>query len=202
MRTVEDTFRMLTDHKHIMEDLRTGLRELDPDYPLEEAAYTEATQKLLERIPESQYQDAQEFLELQEQTIAANLLFLLLEGLHLNLNCFYHPVSKLFLQVEYEDIHKEVIMQTMPIPQCYCEKADTIFRNLPHELHEYFEAISSYYHYLQTVAYKLAHLYGFLLGDLLLPYMVPNYKADVTLSASYCSELENFLAFDIGRMIA
>lgn len=56
------------------------------------------------------------------------------------------------------------------------------------------DGVNSFYSYLQTVGYKVAHYYGYLLADQLLPHLVPGYYAD----SAYVSTYGLILNKDIG----
>lgn len=64
--------------------------------------------------------------------------------------------------------------------------------SLPAEMSNATKPIISYYTYLQTVAYKLAHYYGFRFGDTFLSKVVPGYFSDGATTIIYgCMLLED-----------
>ena len=56
------------------------------------------------------------------------------------------------------------------------------------------DGVNSFYSYLQTVGYKIAHYYGFVLADQLLPHLIPGYYADSVYVSTYAAILNQ----DIG----
>ncbi len=202
MLTVKSVTQFLTDPKRIMGEMQTIFREIDPEYPAEEAAYFQAIQTIPEQLPPEMRPEVMALISLQEQALASDFLFLIWNGLRLNLDCFYHPTSKLFLKLDYEEIHQEETMQTMPVPRKYWKRVDAFYRGMNCQQHELFSPFTSYYTYLQTTGYKLAHYFGFVLGNELLPFVVPGYSPDQAISSTYGMELKDYLQVDIRKLTA
>lgn len=114
----------------------------------------------------------------------------------------YQPVNKMFLKLDYEDIHGEEVMKSMPNLSQYWEKTNVFYRSQPREQQQLFDPVTSYYSYLQTAAWKLAHYFGFLIGDELLQDVVPGYRPDIALSISYGREIRDYLKVDTDKLIA
>ena len=57
---------------------------------------------------------------------------------------------------------------------------------------ETYEAVNTYTSHLETVGPKLAHYYGYLLGNELLPWVIPGYHADSVLTIRYTDMLRQY----------
>ena len=78
------------------------------------------------------------------------------------------------------------------------EKA--IHSAVPHftqEQQESSQRLADYYAYLETVGFKLAHLWGFLWGNAFFPEVVPGYTPDTALTARYVQMASMDIGFPI-----
>ena len=82
------------------------------------------------------------------------------------------------------------------LPATFKDTGRTFAQSLPEELKVLTEPVTSYYAYLQTVAYKLAHYYGFCFGDTFLPRVVPGYHPDHATTIIYGNMLREDLNLD------
>ena len=60
-----------------------------------------------------------------------------------------------------------------------------------------YEDITAYICHLETVGPKLAHYYGYQLGNQLFLHIVPGYSEDIQLTLRYRRILENYLGISI-----
>lgn len=172
MKEIENT-------EKIMSSLRAFLTELDPAYPQEEQTFRQGLQKFRATLNEEGLALLDRVLEAEESQIAANVIFLFWNGLQQNISCFRDPVAKQFLNLDYEDIHQETIMNgifSSLKPGDPSRQLSRILDDAQKELNP----IPAYYSYIKTVVYKLAHYYGFRFGDSFLPWVVPGYHSDGT----------------------
>lgn len=121
---------------------------------------------------------------IRQQTIS-NLLFCGCLGIKANLDNFLNPLARNFLDVDSEIYLREETAHRLP----EYERAQIVL--------EHFYALSSpgyqaryedvvaYISYLETTAPKLAHYCGYLLGNDLLPCIIPGYHTDMALTARY-----------------
>lgn len=115
MNTVHTLTKQLTNPHAIMEKVTDLLRDLDPDYAGEEKAFQNACNRLTEEIGEFLSPSAQEYLRALEEEFVSDILFVTYQGFHLNLDIFRDPVHALALQFDYEDLHQERRMPTLPM---------------------------------------------------------------------------------------
>ena len=57
-----------------------------------------------------------------------------------------------------------------------------------------YEDVTAYDTYLKTTGSKLAHYYGYLLGNWLLPRIIPSYHPDLVQTINYQMQLKGFFA--------
>lgn len=193
MKTVDTIIHQLTDSTILLREVKETLRTLDPDYPEEEQHFLRAAADLEQAIGPS----AKEYLSALEQEFTSDILFVGWQGFKLNLDCFTNPVNKLLLREDFEDLHLEYRMPTLPMAQEARCTINAFLDTLPPENHHLTTGITSYYSYLQTTAYKLAHYFGFCLADRFLSFVVPGYISDPLLTDQYTLELRAFLQTDV-----
>lgn len=200
MITVNKMFAAITDHKTIMKMAREILREIDPEYPDEESRFLSGVQAFRNGLTPEEQATLDELLILEEERMTANFLFLIWRGINQNLRCFQDHTEKGFLNQDYEDIHDESVMEGMSANKEYWRLCSDFHHSITNEQHELSFPITSYYSYLATSAYKIAHYFGFKLADDLLYYLIPCYKPDPSVTVTYRSEIATYLKVDMARL--
>lgn len=204
MNTVHTLTKQLTNPHAIMEKVTDLLRDLDPDYAGEEKAFQNACNRLTEEIGEFLSPSAQEYLRALEEEFVSDILFVTYQGFHLNLDIFRDPVHALALQFDYEDLHQERRMPTLPMADRAIQTSSAFLKVLrashPDKLN-LLDDVKDFYCYMRTVGYKLAHYYGFCLADQLLPYLIPGYFQDSVFVSAYSMRLEQDLGFSVSTII-
>ena len=187
----------LTDPHTITDRMKKYLQEHDPAYENEAHALRFGISMLKEALTPEQASIVDTLICAQDQRMAANLIYLIWNGIHQNLSCFHNPVNKLFLETDFEDFHQEHLMYSLPAAKTAQQLIDEAYRAIPSELRHLAEPITSYYCYLDTSAYKLAHYLGFRLADELLYWVVPGYIHDAKTTCAYRTQLTDYLNIDI-----
>ena len=197
MKTVNSIIHQLTDPATLLHEVQESLRTLDSDYPEEEQQFLRAVAALAQEIGPS----AKEYLAALEQEFASDILFACWQGFKLNWDCFTNPVNKLLLKEDFDDLILEYRMPTLPMAQEARRNIDTFVEALPQEMRHMTSGITSYYSYLQTTAYKLAHYFGFCLADQFLPFVIPGYISDPLLADQYTWDLQRFLNANLSSIL-
>ena len=198
MKTITKILSEFTNTKAIMEEVRAILTEIDPDFVREER-FQEDMKRFKDVLDETKRTMLAEVVAAEEKRIAANLVFLVWRGLQQNLLCYRNPIEKWFVDLDYEDIHQEKEMNGMPDSVA----AGTAGRRLSLTLTERereMNPTTDYYSYLEAVAYKVAHYYGFKLGDWFLPLVEPGYCPDAALTFRYALEVSTYLKVDLSKL--
>lgn len=111
-----------------------------------------------------------------ETQIASDLLFSVALGINANLDHFRNPIGRTFLEVEPEIYLRESIAHSLPH---YIEAQKNV------DTEELNDDVIAHISYLESIGPKLAHYFGYLLGDELLPRIVPGYQPDPILTIRY-----------------
>ena len=197
MNSVHSLVNQLINPKFVMSKVKEILREVDPDYEKEEQAFIAACATFEAGLGDSISFTAQNYLDALEESFASDIVFVVGRGFKLNLDIYHNPVNALAFKLDYEDLHQERMMPLVPA----AKKANMASYDYLEELRathrdklDLLDGINSFYSYLQTIGYKVAHYYGFVLADQLLPHLVPGYYAD----SAYVSTYGLILNKDIG----
>lgn len=200
VKTIGNVLHQMTNAKSVVNDLREILRKIDPEFLEEEAKFLAATAAMERDIGSSITPTTSEYLAAREEEMAIELIFIAWQGFQLNKDIFDNPVNALMLHGDYEELHRERRLHTLPL----AAKAREIQASYIEELKKlgeakwaYEEAVISFYTYLETTGYKVAHYFGFRLADLFLPYVIPGYTSDAVNTIQYSGDLRRGLNIDI-----
>ncbi len=184
MKKINETVSKMLDFPAVMEELTAVFGEMDPGFPNIERAFSEAAQGLVDEFGAP----AQTFLTAKESEFCIEALSLCWSGFLLNYQCFQDPVHSLMLDCDFEVLHQENRLPSIPALGQFSKDAAALSSMLPAGS-ERLLPITEYYSYLQTNGYKLAHYYGFRLANRLLPYLVPGFVPDELLAWKYKSKM-------------
>lgn len=200
MKTIEKVLHQMTDAKSIMQDLRDILRKIDPEFFQEEVKFLAVCNDMERELGDSIAPSVSEYLAAREEELAMELIYIVWQGFQLNRDIFDNPVNALMLKGDYEELHRERRLHTLPT----AKKARQVqgafieeLKKLGDEKWAYEEVITDFYSYLETTGYKVAHYFGFRLADLFLPYVIPGYTNDDVNTLLYSGELKRYLNINI-----
>ena len=198
MKRINDVLHQLTDAAAIMQDLKETLREIDPNYHAEEEKYEAARGVLIEKIGDSVTPSARDYLAAMEAECAAALVYIGWQGFRLNMDIFSNPVNALLLRGDFEDLHRERRLPTVPGVQEHNRTIHAFHDTLRdrHDDQDLTDGISSFYTYLETTGYKLAHYFGFRLADGFLRHVIPGYTDDIVNTTLYKMALHDTLGIN------
>lgn len=175
--------------REAVDSLLKILEENSADFAQEQKRCADAAQILrtAELTP-----SVDEELEAIYAQAASGLLFSAFLGFKANLDHFIDPVARTFLEVDSEVYLREHTAKHLP----EYEKAAALRRQFrtslsPAQMEAYGD-IGAYANSLEATVPKLAHYWGYLLGNLLLPRIVPGYAEDAKLTAQYRRMLEDY----------
>lgn len=200
MNTVHSFVDQLINPQTIMAKVKDILRDVDPEYEKEEQAFFAACSSLETGIDDSVTITVQSYLDALEEEFASDIIFVIGRGFKLNLDIHNNPVNALAFKLDYEDLHEERKMHLLPV----AEKANRTSYAFLEELRashrdklDLLDGVNSYYSHLKTIGYKVAHYYGFLLADQLLPHLIPGYYADSVYVSTYGLILHNDIGINV-----
>ena len=198
MKRINDVLHQRTDAAAIMQELKETLREIDPSFRAEEERYEAARGVLVEKIGDSVTPSASDYLAAMEAECAAALVYIGWHGFWLNMDIFSNPVNALLLRGDFEDLHRERRLPTVPGVQEHNRTIHAFQEALLEQFgdQELTDGISGFYTYLETTGYKLAHYFGFRLADGFLWHVIPGYTDDSVNTTLYKMALHDALGFD------
>lgn len=158
------------------------------DFAADHQRYTDAMDALQKELGDLVKEEADAI----EQQCASNLLFSGFLGLKANLDHYIDPVARNFLDVDFEVYLREQTAHTLPEYERAQKVRSRFFSALSAAQKEIYEDVIAYTSHLETVAPKLAHYYGYMLGNQLLPRVVPGYHTDPVLTMRYADRLNGY----------
>lgn len=187
MLSIQAILENLTGHNAV-EAFVQWMAGKDEDFAADYQQYTEAMDVLQKELGNL----VKDEIDAIEQQCASNLLFSGFLGLKANLDNFIDPVVRNFLDVDFEVYLREETAHRLPEYERAQKVRDRFYSLLTPAQKEIYEDVITYTSHLETVGPKLAHYYGYLLGNELLPRIVPGYHSDMVLTIKYNSMLEDY----------
>lgn len=188
MLSMKTILENLTEH-HIVETFVQWMAEKSEDFAVDYQRYTEAMNVLQKELGVLVTDE----IDAIERQCASDLLYSGFLGLKANLDSFIDPVARNFLDVDFEVYLREETAHRLPEYECAQKIRDRFYSQLTSAQRETYEDVITYTSHLETVGPKLAHYFGYILGNQLLPRVVPGYHSDMVLTIKYNSMLEDYL---------
>ena len=191
MKGMKNMFKFLNrlDKNEIMDWLLTMLEENCQDFPEIQQTYIQAIESLKTCLGEEGVQKETDAIC---QQISSVVLFSGVLGIQANYQYFSNPVSGNFLGVDPEAYLQENVAHNLPEYTAAQQARSRFYDSLTPAQKELYQPIIAYTSYLETVGPKLAHYYGFLLGNEFLPQVVPGYHPNMAITLQYCIKLESY----------
>jgi len=156
------------------------------DFADDHRQFEEATVYFKSILPEDAVPSVEDLCDAIRRQITSQVIFAGYLGFQANVDHFLNPVARTFMDVEPEVYLRERVARTLPEYASAQSIIDRFREQLPPEAQERFERVVVYIAHLETVVPKIAHYEGFLLGNRLLPYVLPGYHPDGILTTCYC----------------
>ena len=179
-------------YKEIVASLVEVMAENFEDFAEDLARFNETSSWLEKQLAKDASPSVADVANAIDQRIGSMLLFSYFLGLKANLDHFIDPIGRTFLDVDTEVYLREDMARRLPDYQNAQRTQEQFYASLTPVQQERYEDITSYICHLETVGPKLAHYYGYLLGNQLFPRVIPGYVADVQLVLQYRCMLENY----------
>lgn len=166
------------------------------------AKFLLASAALKKEVGNATTPSTKEYLTAMEQKMVSDLIYVGWLGVQFNLDCFTNPINAMRLERDFEGIHREGRMSTLPMAQQAQRIIDDYNAVLPAHKRYFTSDIIGFYTYLQTMGYKLAHYFGFQLANWFLRFVIPGYACDVVATSLYTNALRRYLDIDTLRLTA
>ena len=190
MKIMQDFVEQLTGQGMMDAIIRLLHRHVD-GFPADHRRYLSAVKRLKTELPVN---TVDEIIFAIHQRISSNLLFSAFLGLKMNWDHFINPLAPncTWPQVDFDDYLQENIAHSLPAYKLSESILTDFYHSLSERQKEIYHTITEYESYFETSGPKLAHYYGYLLGNTLLPRIIPGYQPDYSLTLRYQIMLENY----------
>ena len=170
----------------VMDCVCNGLRERMDDFAQIEGAYQQAQKKMGEK-------DGEQLGHLISKQAGIVFFFSAVQGLRMNWEHFYHPMRPtcVWKEVDSHDYLRLEFVLRLPVYMSVEQTVDKLLGEIPRDS-ALLDAITDYRTAIETAGSKLAHYYGYQLGNEILPYCLPGYYEDFLLSEAYKKMLESY----------
>ena len=186
----------------IVQALGSVMAENFEDFAESKQKYIDAIAALQESLNGNASISPQEEAEAIQRQSASSLLFSGLLGLKANRDHFIDPVARTFLEVDSELYLREEMAHMLPGYVSAQETRNRFYAQLSPVQQKLYEDVNTYACYLETVGPKLAHYYGYILGNELLQRVIPGYHPDYVLTRKYTAMLETYFGISFTQITA
>lgn len=178
--------------KGIVRELEAYLEQTFEDFSDVQSQYISAVERLKNDLGGDSFPSVDDMVDAIERQTASNLFFSGVLGVKANLDHFIDPVARTVLDVDFDAFLRENTARRLPEYKKAQAVMDCFFATLSPAQKEVFGDIIEYISYLETIGPKLAHFYGYILGNEILYRVVPGYHPDSVLTIQYKSMLERY----------
>ena len=194
MLSMKSILEKLEEHQ-MAETFIQWLSKEDADFAADYRRYTDAIELLRTELGDTVIDEEKAI----EQQCASDLLFSGFLGLKANLDNFINPLARNFLDMDSEVYLREAIAHRLPDYERAQKSRDQFYSLLSPAQQEIYRDVNTYACHLETVVPKLAHYYGYLLGNELLPRIIPGYYEDSVLTIKYNTMLTDYFGKHFNR---
>lgn len=178
--------------KQIVRKLETYLEENFEAFTEVRRQYINAVEQLRAE-PKATSPSIEDVVDAIEKQTASNLFFSGALGIKANLDHFIDPMARTVLDVDFDVFLREETARRLPAYEKAQTVIDAFYVLLTATQKELFGDILDYISYLETTGPKLAHYFGFALGNEILPNLVLGYYPDHVLTVQYRAMLARYL---------
>ena len=188
-----NTFIEKTSYKEIVASLVDVMAANFEEFAADQVRFNETISLLKNELGEGISPSVSDEIDAISQQIGSSLLFSCFLGLKANLDHFVDPICRTFLDVDSDIYLREDVAGQLPDYQNALRMQEKFYAVLSPAQKDKYVNIIAYITHLETVGPKLAHYYGYVLGNQLFPHMIPGYVVDYQLTLQYRRMLEEYL---------
>lgn len=193
--TTREVMEQLTG-KGIVRELVSYAEQTFDDFKEVRNKYLQVIEQFRSEISKDASPSVDDLIDAIDRQTASNLFFSGVLGIQSNYEHFINPMAKTVLDVDCDVYLRENTARRLPEYEKAEEMMDAFFANLTSTQKEQYSDIISYISYLETIGPKLAHFYGYILGDEILPGIVLGYYPDVVLTIQYRQMMSRYWCID------
>ena len=183
--------------RSIVEPLIEMLAENVEEFAEDKRKFDEAMHALEEELGTAVTPSVKEVEESVYQQAAILVLFSGSLGLKANIDHYKDPIARTFLDVDYDVFLREDTARRLPDYITAQETRNRFAENLSAAQQERYETITEYVALLETTMPKLAHYYGYVLGNELFPKVVLGYYPDVKMTLQYKEMMRSYFGVTV-----
>lgn len=165
------------------------------DFPEIYQKYLEAVAQLRVELGNDTTPSVDMFVAAIEMQCCSNMLFAGFQGLKMNYDHFINPMMPniTWKQIDFNETWREELSSSLPMYHSAQLVIDDFYSLLTEDQRErLFTPIGEYESELHVAAPKLAHFYGYKMGNTLLRLMVPSYHDDPSIDLRYSRILGDY----------
>lgn len=180
--------------KPVVDAMVKTLYNQSNDFPDIHQAYLDAIERLHTVLGPEAKHDIQKYTVAIEQMCASNLYHAGVQGLKMNYDHFVNPMMPNCTapHVDYDDYLRPHVADRLPLYMSAYQYKEKFQKELPDELEDIVDAVIGFECAMECSGMKLAHYYGYLMGNELLRHCIPGYHRDTVLDIKYTRMLENY----------
>lgn len=182
--------------KDFLDFLITTMEDNFSDFSDSRKKYLQAMDSLQHSLGENAVKKEMEAIHRQ---LVAISFFAFALGIQANYRYFTDPVGGNFLNVDPEVYLRENIAKSLPDYTAAQLARDDFYGRLDSMQQQAYQAVTEYICFFETLGPKLAHYYGFLLGNDLLQRVIPSYQPDLAFTLRYGMMLKTHFRTDLER---
>ena len=192
MITTQKVLEQLTGNQ-IVRELEIFLDENFESFAAAHERYINAVVQLRNELGTDASPSVDDMVNAIDKQTASTLFYSGFLGMKSNLDHFLDPMARTVLDVDFSVFLREETAMRLPEYLKAQATIDALFSILSPTQKELSEDIVEYISYLETTGPKLAHYYGYILGNDILHNLVPGYHPDEVLTMHYSSMLGKYL---------
>ena len=194
MKTVEQLAKQFTS-RTILESMADLFRQNVEEFADDEERMLTAIATLKNQLPADFSPSVDTYISAHENDVLSRIVYAGYNGFQINRDNFHAPYGIDFTRWEAFDIAKEHIIGQLPASIEAHAVIDAFCKAIPDDLRECCRRISDYFTHFECAGPKLAHYAGYILGNQLLPLIVPGYRMDLVQTTRYDHEIEMYLGY-------
>ena len=180
--------------KPVVDAMVKTLFNQSDSFPEVYQAYLDAIEKMRAVLGPDAEHEIQKYITAVDQMCASNFYYCGMQGLKMNYDHFLNPMTPncTWKEVDYDDYLRPHMAESLPLYESAYRFKRKFETQLPEELKEAEEAVCSYETSMECAGNKLAHYYGYLMGNELLANCIPSYHPDMVLDIKYTHMIEDY----------
>lgn len=180
--------------KPVVDAMVQTLYNQSDDFPDIHQAYLDAIERLYTVLGPKAKHNIRKYTVAIEQMCASNLYHAGVQGLKMNYDHFVNPMMPNCTSphVDYDDYLRPHIADSLPLYNSAYQYKEKFQKQLPKELDDVVDAVIGFECALECSGMKLAHYYGYLMGNELLRHCIPSYHSDMVLDINYTRMMEKY----------